>query len=100
MLLGGQRMQQPTIDGSIKGDGRPRQEQQGSGQQRLEIGTDSGVGNTTTNHRQRSAAAAAAAAAGTYDTDTGGDDVVVFCIVVIVNNDDDRVLGIPPLELQ
>ena len=95
-------MQQPTIDGSIKGDGRPRQEQQGNGQQRLEIGTDSdsGVGNTTTNHRRRSAVAAASAAVGTYDTDTGEDDVVVFCIVVIVNNDDDRVPGIPPLELQ
>ena len=97
MLLGGQRMQQPTINGSIKGDGRPRQEQQGSGQQRLEIGTDSGVGNTTTNHRRRSAAAAAAA---TDDADTREDDDVVFCIIVIVDNYDDRVPGIPPLELQ
>ena len=90
-------MQQPTIDGSIKGDGRPRQEQQGSGQQRLEIGTDSGVGNTTTNHRRRSAAAAAAA---TDDAHTGEDDTVVFCIIVVVDNYDDRVPGIPPLELQ
>ena len=99
MLLGGRRMRQPSVDRSIEGDGQPGQEQQGSGRQRLEIGTDSGVGNTTTNHRRRSAAAAEGAA-GPDDTATGEDDVVVFCIIVIVDNDDNRVPGIPPLELQ
>jgi hypothetical protein len=97
MLLGGRRKQQPTINGSVKGDGRPGQEQQGSGWQRSVIRTDSRVGDTTTNHRWKSAAAAAAA---TDDADTGEDDAVVFCIVVIVDNDDDRVLGISPLEMQ
>jgi hypothetical protein len=50
MLLGGRRKQQPTIDGSVEGDGRPGQEQQGSGWRRSAIGTDRGVGDTTTNH--------------------------------------------------
>jgi hypothetical protein len=99
MLLGGRRMRQPSVDRSIEGDGRPGQEQQGSGRQRLEIGTDSGVGDTTTNHQWRSAVAAEGAA-GPDDTATGEDDVVVFCIIVIVDNDDNRVPGIPPLELQ
>jgi hypothetical protein len=97
MLLGGRRKKQPTIDRSVGGDGRPGQEQQGSGWRRSAIGTDSGVGNTTTNHRRRSAAAAAAA---TDDAHTGEDDTVVFCIIVVVDNYDDRVPGIPPLELQ
>jgi hypothetical protein len=34
MLLGGQKMQQPTIGGSGKCDGRPVQEQQGSGRKK------------------------------------------------------------------
>jgi hypothetical protein len=38
MLLGRQRMQQLTIDWSSEGDGRPLQEQQGSGRQRLALG--------------------------------------------------------------
>ena len=99
MLLGGQRKQQPTINGSVEGDEQPGQEQQqqGSGWQRSAIGTDSGVGDTTTNHRRRSAAAAAAA---TDDADTREDDAVVSCMVVVVDNDDDKVPGIPPLELQ
>lgn len=38
MLLSGQRKQQPTIDRSGKGDGRPEQERQGSGRQRSALG--------------------------------------------------------------
>ena len=97
MVLGGQRMLQPTIDGSIADDGRPGQEQQGSGWQRSAIETDSGVGDTTTNHRRRSVAAAAVS---TDDADTGEGDAIVVCIIVAVDNDDDRVLGISSLELQ
>ena len=38
MLLGGRRMQQPTIDGSGEGDGQPVLERQGSGQRQAKVG--------------------------------------------------------------
>ena len=73
---------------SVKGDGEPGQEQQGSGWQRSAIGTDSGVGNKKPTidgglQRQRRR-----------------QQMTLVCIVVIVDNDYNRVLGISPLELQ
>ena len=38
MLLGGWRMQQPIIDRSGEGNGRPVQERQGSGRQKSALG--------------------------------------------------------------